>query len=217
MGIFSHHVQIKNLSIMIENKELFQNANLCLKTGDILIIQGDNGSGKSTVLKSIVGLSELDPSKGNKQIYSFEILLSTKEFIHPHLHYFSSDHGSRHTLKGDISLIDHLLYWISLYNVERFISYETLLTYLELVDLQNHSYKVVESLSLGQRKRLLILKYLICLRPFWIMDEVSIGLDRDWISYLERLLIYHRSQGGIVLLATHMNLKIPHSTVLKFS
>ena len=67
-------LEIKNLSVMVENKVILDNFNICIKPGEVHVIMGPNGVGKSTLAKVIMG----DP---NYKIINGDILYDNKSII----------------------------------------------------------------------------------------------------------------------------------------
>jgi heme exporter protein A len=71
------NLEINNLSFYFCNKKIFDNINISLKTGDLLIVNGKNGSGKTSLLKSIANLFDFSENKNistdnyleNQEIY----------------------------------------------------------------------------------------------------------------------------------------------------
>lgn len=69
-----HTLKIENLNVTVENKKILNNFNLEIKSGEIHAIMGPNGTGKSTLLKVIMGDSNYTVESGN--IYFDETLLN---------------------------------------------------------------------------------------------------------------------------------------------
>ena len=69
-----HTLKIENLNVTVENKKILNNFNLEIKSGEIHAIMGPNGTGKSTLLKVIMGDSNYTVESGN--IYFDETVLN---------------------------------------------------------------------------------------------------------------------------------------------
>jgi Fe-S cluster assembly ATP-binding protein len=57
-------LEIENLSVSVENKEILHNINLCIKTGETHVLFGPNGAGKSTLLSAIMGFPKYRITRG---------------------------------------------------------------------------------------------------------------------------------------------------------
>jgi heme exporter protein A len=201
-----HTLEATNLSYQRENKIIFNNISFTLHSGDALIIQGSNGSGKTTLLECIAGLNT---------IYKGSILinnnLTTEKQRNTLIHYLDSTH----LFTKAYNVLDTSIFWNVAYSTLKNNSYELFLNGLNMLGIPEKADLDVENLSLGQKKKLTLLRILLIPRPIWILDETLIGLDKNWTNYMEQILTMHRSQGGIVLIATHTNLKMYNSFNLK--
>lgn len=70
-------------------------------------------------------------------------------------------------------------------------------------------------LSMGQRKRLQLARVMAMDRPIWLLDEPSVALDDEGVKLLEQMIADHRSQGGIVIVATHLPIDIEDAMILR--
>jgi heme exporter protein A len=72
-------------------------------------------------------------------------------------------------------------------------------------------------LSAGQKRRLALARLALSAAPIWLLDEPSLGLDRDSMGLLGTLLARHRGAGGLVVAATHLPLPLPGATELSLA
>jgi heme exporter protein A len=66
-------------------------------------------------------------------------------------------------------------------------------------------------LSAGQRRRLALARLALKPAALWLLDEPTVGLDRDGIALLAQLIETHRAAGGMVIAATHVDPGFPAS------
>lgn len=201
-----YKLEATNLSFQRESKTIYDNISFTLHPGDALIVQGSNGSGKTTLLQCIAGLNPL--SRGSIAINGYTTTEADRASL---IHYLDSTH----LFTKALNVLDTSIFWNVIYSTLRNSSYELFLNTLQLLNLTDKADTNVDNLSLGQKKKLLLLRILLVPRPIWILDETLIGLDKNWTNHVEEILTIHRSQGGIVLLATHTNLKLYNSYSLK--
>jgi heme exporter protein A len=69
-------------------------------------------------------------------------------------------------------------------------------------------------LSAGQKRRLALARLALSQAPLWLLDEPTVGLDAASLGLLAALLAAHRSRGGIVIAATHLELNLPKAAGL---
>nr|AGH24302.1 ABC transporter ATP-binding subunit [Reclinomonas americana ATCC 50633] len=201
-------IQIHNLTGIRSNKVIFKNINFTLCKGNYLVIQGPNGSGKTTLLKMISGL--IQKSKGDILINELKI---SENSLKNKLFYMDSTPS----FKEDLTLIDFLIYWSTLYNGLRNISYEYIKISLFKMGLSNLQNKTISTLSLGQKKRLLISLLLLTNKQLWILDEPTIGLDKYWTKKLSYIFLKHCKRGGIIIMSTHTEIEIQNNTYLRLN
>lgn len=197
------NIVIKNLSYIQDSKVLFNNINLTLNQGTIFLVKGANGAGKTTLLKIFAGL--IQPSKGN-------IICNVKKNSIKGLTAYLASDG---LLQEEYTVIDYMILWSIIYNGSKNINHKHIEQIMSCLDLYHLSRKQIGTLSLGQKKRLLLSKILLSNRLIWVLDEPTIGLDHYWMDFFYTLLRKHTQNGGIVLLTTHNehrihNLKIIH-------
>ena len=74
---------------------------------------------------------------------------------------------------------------------------------------------VVAGLAVSQRKRTALARLLTSATSLWLLDEPTVSLDTDGVVALEAAIAAHRAGGGMVMLATHIDLDLPDAAVLQ--
>ncbi|XP_059635864.1 ABC transporter I family member 1-like [Cornus florida] len=74
---------------------------------------------------------------------------------------------------------------------------------LELMGLGRLAKDKARMLSMGQRKRVQLARFLAIDRPIWLLDEPSVALDTEGVKLLEYIIAEHRKKGGIVIVTMH--------------
>lgn len=197
------------LSYRKHEKLIFQHINFSLKKSTTLLLQGKNGSGKSTLIYLISGLLTKYKNFGNI-IWNNKLILgrALAELYTTRINYINN----KNAIKKQLTVKENLFYWGKLYNSYNYIN--DILIRLKLQKLKNIP---VTMLSLGQTRRLLLAKLLIINSPLWLLDEPTIGLDLNSIKVLETLIAEHQNDGGLIIIASHNNLKFKKNLIsLKF-
>lgn len=195
------YLEVKNLTYKYEDGTVaLDNVSMTVEKGEFIGLLASNGGGKTTLLKTIVGL--LKPGKGEIRIDKIPLTrmsraeISTKVglvFQNP------SDQLFAPTLEEDVAfgprnlgLPDHEV---------RMRVWEA----IELVGLQGCTKKVVHHLSFGQQKKACIAGVLAMKPDIILLDEPTAGLDpnseSNLLSVLGRL---NKEVGVTVVIATHM-------------
>ncbi|MBU8769372.1 ABC transporter ATP-binding protein [Cytobacillus oceanisediminis] len=188
-------VQTNGLTKTVKGKTLVSNVNLHIKKGEIYGFLGQNGAGKTTIMKMLTGL--LIPSKG-------EILLFGKKLTET----------NKSGLKRVGSIIEYPIFFehlTAMENLELHCEYlgyydkKAITQALELVQLKGIEDKVVKDFSLGMKQRLGIVRAIITKPELIILDEPTNGLDPIGIKDMRDLIRTLNKEYGITfLLSSHI-------------
>jgi len=192
-------ILVKNLSIERSNKKIFENVNMSLGSGKIILLKGKNGSGKTTLLKAILSL--IEPSSGS--IYWKGKLLKKNLYdYYDHVTYIADTTSSL----SKLSVSENINIWkkIFLSNISK-SQVENILKTLKLDIYINHK---VNSLSFGENKKLEFLRLIIEGKKIWILDEPLSNLDDESIDVLAQTFEDHRSKEGSIIFSSHQESEI---------
>ncbi|HEY8963364.1 MAG TPA: ATP-binding cassette domain-containing protein, partial [Alphaproteobacteria bacterium] len=151
--------------------------NLSVGPGDVLLLTGPNGSGKTSILRALAGL--LDISAGDVEC--------TAAF-----HWLSAQGLSASAQNAG----DYLKTQTSLQNEDFALRHDA----FEVGEKLDTS---LSRLSTGWRQRVKLTRLTLMHRPLWLLDEPSDGLDETGLKTLTYLLEQHRKNGGAAIIATH--------------
>lgn len=165
-----------------------------IKKSEALVITGPNGSGKSTLLRIIAGL--LTPAEGKVNLTEGGDTLPVSAACH----YL----GHQNAMKSGLTVRENLIFWQKFHEADGLPIDEA----LEAVDLPGVEHLPFGYLSTGQKRRVSIAKLLVSHRPIWIVDEPTAGLDKASETRFARLMHHHMQQGGMILAATHIPLRL---------
>ncbi|MEY2623583.1 MAG: heme exporter, ATP-binding protein CcmA [Pseudomonadota bacterium] len=196
----SKSLRLESITCVRGDRTLFEELNLEIKPGSILRISGDNGSGKSSLLRILCGL--LTPHAG-KVFWGSDPITEDRDQFHGELIYL----GHIPALKADFSAIENLMSLALLGGQS--ISNEEAMNALREAGLDRQAHRFIRTLSQGQKQRIALSRLLLPQpKSIWILDEPFNALDRDANRALQNLLINHVNCGGIVALSSHQDLQI---------
>lgn len=196
----SKSLRLESITCVRGDRTLFEELNLEIKPGSILRISGDNGSGKSSLLRILCGL--LTPHAG-KVFWGSDPITEDRDQFHGELIYL----GHIPALKADFSAIENLMSLALLGGQS--ISNEDAMNALREAGLDRQAHRFIRTLSQGQKQRIALSRLLLPQpKSIWILDEPFNALDRDANRALQNLLINHVNRGGIVALSSHQDLQI---------
>ena len=195
-------LEIKNISISYDNKEILKNININVKKNEILCIMGQSGCGKSTLLSLINGFLEENGGK-----YKGEVILNGQNIKSMNL---LNLRRKVSTLFQDskpfpLSIENNILYPIEFYEGKIKDKKERVEKYLKDVNLYNEVKDLKMSavkLSGGQKQRLCIARMLTTNPDILIFDEPCSSLDEENSLIIENL-IKKLSGKYTIILTTH--------------
>ena len=195
-------LEARELSCIRDERVLFSDLNFTLKSGQILLIEGRNGAGKTSLLRILTGFRK--PESGDL-FWSDERIDNTQEFYQDTA-YVGHNNGLKDTLTAE----ENLRYAQSLA-----ITTLSIDNAMEQVGLNGYQETLVRFMSAGQRRRLALARLLCTHKPLWILDEPFTSLDRASIKLFEQFIETHANQGGLVIMTSHHDTSIPHTLLQK--
>ena len=192
ISVSTDNLNAKNLSLTRGGRELFTNLNFIVEPGDLLLIQGENGSGKTSLLKVIAGL--IEPDNGSL-FWGSKNIISQRQLFHKNIAWLSHNPG----FKGDLTILENIKFESSL----RKISMEKLDDSLKRFQLTEFSKIPFRFLSVGQQKRAAIVRMCLIDVNLWLMDEPLSNLDTTGQSLVIDLINNHTKNSGLCVLASH--------------
>jgi heme exporter protein A len=175
---------------------LFENLELRLSAGDMLQISGPNGSGKTSLLRLLVGL--MQPTSGEVRLNGLSLAAQRAELARTLLWI-----GHAAGIKDLLTAEENLTWLCALHRpAERTDIWRA----LESVGLRGFEDVPCHTLSAGQQRRVALARLYLDSPPLWILDEPFTALDKQGVAQLEQHLAAHCERGGTVILTTHHTL-----------
>ena len=192
-------ILVKDLSIERSNKKIFENINLSLGAGKIILLKGKNGSGKTTLLKAILNL--IEPSSGS--IYWKGKLLKKNLYDFYNNTTYIADKTSS---LSKLSVYENINIWKKIFLSN--ITNSQVDNILKTLKLDIYINQKVNSLSFGETKKLEFLRLIIENKKIWILDEPLSNLDDESIDVLRQTFEDHRSKDGSIIFSSHQHPEI---------
>ena len=191
----------KNLTCIREDRLLFDDLNIDINAGNIIQVEGPNGSGKTSLLRILAGLSL--PFEGDV-FFKNQLIGQIREEFHQNLLYLGHLAG----VKGEMSAQENLAFNISLHGtadnpVNNSLNIEQTLAQ---VNLSGFESSLASQLSAGQHRRISLARLYKSTAKIWILDEPFTAIDKQGVEALEQLFKNHLKHGGCVILTTHQDL-----------
>lgn len=163
----------KNLSLEIENKEIFRNITFSLPSGEHLLILGPSGSGKSSLLSVLAGLQKASSGTvtyDNTEFLKLSMAQKDKFRAQNIGLIFQQHHLVRHlTVRENLQAVQTMS--------GQTVCPDSIVKILEQLDLTEQQYNKAQKLSFGQAQRVALARALLP-NPTWIYcDEPTSALD----------------------------------------
>ncbi|MBE2989717.1 ATP-binding cassette domain-containing protein, partial [Sneathia sp. DSM 16630] len=196
-------LSIENLSIKYEKKTLFTGLNLNINEGELIVITGKSGSGKSSLLKVINGIiPEFNAASvsGNIRCNDIDIL---KESMTKRSKYISTVFQNPKTQFYCINTTDEIAFGLENRNVSKDKIESTIKHYSKLLKTEDLMDRDIFKLSGGQ-KQLIAINACMCMdNIIYLFDEPSSSLDESSVEWLKNTLLLLKKMGKIVIIAEH--------------
>lgn len=197
-------LEASNLECVRGERRLFAGIGFRLDGGEMLYLQGHNGSGKTSLLRMLCGLTP--PADGEVRWRGAAIDKLGDEF-RANLCYL----GHHNAIKEELTPLENLLASARL--AEETLNEEAALDALERVGLGGREDLACRYLSQGQKRRVALARLVHERRPLWILDEPYVALDTLAIELVAGLIGTHLQRGGLAVLTTHQTVAVPAAAV----
>ena len=188
-------IKVENISRSVKSKILFKNISFDLPNNKITGLLGANGAGKTSLFKSLAGLSKIDEGK----ICFFEEslhLMSLEERSNAGLNYVPQENS----LFDDLSLQENLEAVVELkfkkVSKEKFKQIKSLLDIMNLEDKANIKSKF---LSGGEKRKTEILRSILLDSKYILLDEPFAGVDPISVEEIIKILKKFKKDLGIFI------------------
>ena len=185
-------LEARELACIRDDRTLFSSLEFRLERGQALVLEGRNGSGKTSLLRILCGIRLPDAGCIN---WCGEDINRLGADYHEHTAYV----GHRDGIKLDLTPLENLAMARALGKPND----TTLEDALEKVDLYGFEDVLTRNLSAGQQRRLALARLLVTDTVLWILDEPFTSLDTHGIKTIEHLLDRHTGKGGMLAVTSH--------------
>jgi heme exporter protein A len=189
-------LQGEGLTLERDGRVIFRHLSFAAEAGELILLQGRNGSGKTSLLKLVAGL--LRPIEGRVVLSGGANDLTIGQQAH------LIGHGL--ALRTGLTVRENLAFWAS------FLGGGETKAGLEAFGLLPLAQFPAGVLSAGQQRRLNLARLAAVQRAIWLLDEPSVGLDRAAVKQLTVQMSNHLAGGGIIIAASHGDFAIPSAS-----
>jgi len=195
-----NRLQVRGLSCIRQQNPLFAHLSFQLNPGEALLIEGQNGSGKSSLLRLLTGLAT---SSAGEIFWRDQAIQDLRADYWDKLHYVGHMNG----IKLGLTVTENLRLTAKLTSAREVqqTEIESVLSLLQLSVCKNIPAK---NLSAGQKRRIALAKLFLVPKTLWLLDEPLTALDACTQSIFISQLEAHLQNGGIAVISSHHALEL---------
>ena len=201
-------LEVTNLQCIRGEKELFSGLSFALKSKQLMRVEGQNGTGKTTLLRTLCGLYQADTG----EVFWHDIPIKKQAEDYLKDLFFLGHHNA---IKADLSALENL--GINTALAGNKYSEEVLLQALDDIGLFGSEYKPTAHLSQGQKRRVALAALLLSKAKLWILDEPFVALDGFAVKLLQEVIAKHVENGGMVILTTHQEVPLTSGEIIRIN
>lgn len=192
-----NQLKVQDLTVFRSELPLFETVSFSMKAGDAIQISGTNGSGKTSLLRCLCGLSHRHEGLIS---WNGRNIDDNKLGFYQQILYIGHALG----LKPKLTIEQNLDFYQQL----RFARDEdSIFQALEQLKIGAYHDLLVGNLSAGQKRRVALARILCEPVSLWVLDEPMVALDVDGQTWLEYTCNRHLGNGGMIILTSHQTIE----------
>ena len=196
----------RGLSCVRGERTLFTGLDFEIREGEWLHVRGENGVGKTSLLRILTGLTK--PAAGDI-FWCNQSIRSESEEYRKNLLFL----GHRDSVKEDLTALENLEIAAALDGSN--LSSDEALPALYRFGLKGREDLPVSCLSAGQKRRVLLARLVTRKAKLWILDEPFNALDVKAVQMLSDLIEGHVDSGGMVIMTSHQEIPMSNGRVVQ--
>lgn len=192
-------LEVSNLKCVRGERQLFDGVGFRLSSGQLLYLRGANGSGKTSLLRILCGLS---PAEAGQIRWNGVPIEELGEIYRRDLFYL----GHHNALQEALTVNENLAFYAALAGA--IPSEADTTNALARLGLRGCQSRLVRHLSQGQKRRVALSRLMLNRARLWVLDEPFVALDQVAIQLLADLVAAHLDKGGLAVLTSHQQVDI---------
>ncbi|MBB1077707.1 cytochrome c biogenesis heme-transporting ATPase CcmA [Rhodoferax sp. 4810] len=190
---------LSKLGCIKGGRQLFKDLDCTLQAGHWLYVAGANGVGKTSLLRMICGLAQVE---SGQILWNDLPITAQHDSYRQDLCYL----GHLNALQESMSVQENLMFTSALGGVA--LDAPKARAVLERFGLRGRSQQLVRHLSQGQKRRVALSRLALSPARLWVLDEPYVAMDEAGIQMLSNLIAAHLDKGGLAVLTSHQRVPV---------
>ncbi|VAW76566.1 ABC transporter involved in cytochrome c biogenesis, ATPase component CcmA [hydrothermal vent metagenome] len=195
-------LEARDLTCIRDDRTLFDALSFTLEAGQAVLVEGRNGSGKTSLLRILCGIRQ--PDEGHIHWNEGDIYRLATGF-----NAVTAWVGHKDGIKLELTAEENLTFARSLGTPSDLDIAEV----LDAIELGGFDDVSAINLSAGQKRRLALARLLVTRSQLWILDEPFTSLDTHGIALIENMINKHLASGGMLAVTSHHAVKLDSSDI----
>ncbi len=192
-------LSVHGLSLTRGSRRLFAGLSLTLAPGSALVLRGANGSGKTSLLRVLAGLTNADEGEISWNGARWSALCANQRATSLYL-------GHINAVKDELTAAENLAEALAFDGVS--VTQTQQAQALDSVGLADRHELAARHLSQGQKRRIGLARLALAAKPLWLLDEPTNALDAEGVALFSKAVDAHLQRGGLACIATHLPLTV---------
>lgn len=189
-------LKVDSICCIRQDRCLFEDLSFELHQGQIVQLEGQNGAGKTSLLRILAGFVRAESGKVMWQ--NVDIAKDNLQFASDTLYI-----GHKTGVNGQLTALENLSFWLETHGLETDKDLHDVLAQLGLVGLEDVPVRL---LSAGQQRRVALARLWLNKATLWMLDEPFTAVDKKGVELLQQQFKKHLAAGGAIILTSHQDL-----------
>lgn len=189
-------LRVENVQVDIGDQTLLKDISLHVQKGSVLALLGHNGAGKSTFLRTIMGMNE--KTKGSIEVCGHNIDTAFLEYKR-NISYLPEEP----MLLSELTVYQHFQMYGLAYKMNEDLLNKRINAYIAAFELEDKRDHYPEELSKGMRQKVQAICACLPDVPLLLIDEPFMGLDIYAMEYMEQMMRQKASEGVTIIISSH--------------
>ncbi len=194
-------INLQNINKSFGSQKVLNDIDLSVEQGDFVVIMGDSGAGKTTLINVLSFLDSAD--SGNYELFGNDVTNLTVPQKSKYRREYFNIVFQKYNLFEELTIYENLVTYAKICGIDIPNIDEQINQITESLKLNSHLGKKVNVLSQGEKQRVAIARSMLSEKKLILADEPTASVDEENRDIIIKQLIEANEQGITVIVVTH--------------